>query len=519
MSAAAVAHKPGLPPEDTPAVLLPYQQRWIGDAAAVKLAEKSRRIGLTWAEASDDVLIAAEAGGANVYYIGPTKDMAYEFIEACAWWCRALGEAASEIEEGVLPDEDKDILTYTIHFPSGRRIQALSSRPRNLRGKQGVIVIDEAAFHEDLAELLKAALAMLIWGGKVRIISTHNGVANTFNELINDIRAGKKPYSLHRIAFDEAIAEGLYQRICLVTDQAWSADGERQWAADIREFYAPNDAEELDCIPNASSGRYLSMALIESRAEKDIPVVRLTKSADFALQPLSYRRAEIDYWLAETVAPLLAALDADDEHALGEDFARSGDRTQLVPLAIKRNLERRTPFVVELGNMPFDQQAQVIAYVIKGLPRFRGAAFDARGNGAQIAEDMADRFGHSVIEQVMATQNWYLENMPPMKAALEDAIITIPADRDLRDDLMQIKIISGVPKVPDNTGQKGRHGDFAIALCMAYRASQRGGVGAIDYYSTGRREALAAPGAAPASARHTDTGWGAVAGGNDFGGY
>ena len=39
-----------------PAVLLPYQQRWVADASPFKVAEKGRRTGLTWAEAADDVL-------------------------------------------------------------------------------------------------------------------------------------------------------------------------------------------------------------------------------------------------------------------------------------------------------------------------------------------------------------------------------------------------------------------------------------------------------------------------------
>jgi len=37
----------------SPAVLLPYQQAWIADKSQLKVAEKSRRIGLTWAEAAD----------------------------------------------------------------------------------------------------------------------------------------------------------------------------------------------------------------------------------------------------------------------------------------------------------------------------------------------------------------------------------------------------------------------------------------------------------------------------------
>ncbi len=81
---------------------------------------------------------------------------------------------------------------------------------------QGVVVIDEAAFHEYLAEVLKAALALTMWGAKVRIISTHNGSENLFNELITDSRAGRKRYSVHTITIEDACRDGLYQRICQV---------------------------------------------------------------------------------------------------------------------------------------------------------------------------------------------------------------------------------------------------------------------------------------------------------------
>ena len=47
---------------DKSQLLLPYQKRWIADSSQLKIAEKSRRTGLTWAEAADaaqDVVIPA----------------------------------------------------------------------------------------------------------------------------------------------------------------------------------------------------------------------------------------------------------------------------------------------------------------------------------------------------------------------------------------------------------------------------------------------------------------------------
>ena len=236
----------------TPSALLPYQQRWCADNSPVKLCEKSRRIGLSWGEAADTALLAASSGGMDAWYIGYNKDMALEFIRDCANWAKFYGLAAGEIEETeevfVEGDDKKSVLAFVIRFASGWRVTALSSRPSNLRGKQGRVIIDEAAFHEQLGELLKAAMALLMWGGQVHIISTHDGVDNPFNELITDIRAGKKPYSIHRITFDEAVSDGLYRRICLRLGKEWAKEGEEAWCKEIRDFYTLSAFAPARCV-------------------------------------------------------------------------------------------------------------------------------------------------------------------------------------------------------------------------------------------------------------------------------
>lgn len=476
---------------EAPPVLLPYQQAWIADQSQLKVAEKSRRIGLTWAEAADDVLIAAADGGQNVYYIGYNQDMAIEFIEACGMWARAFNYASSQVEEGLWDEGKEDIKTYTIRFPgSGRRIVALSSRPANLRGKQGVVVIDEAAFHDKLGELLKAALALLIWGGRVRVISTHDGVGNPFNELIQMIRAGKRKGSVFRCDFREAIDQGLYRRVCLRLGREWTAAGEAAWMEDVYSFYGDAAEEELDVVPKESAGAYLPGVLIEARMQP-VPIVRLKRDDTWGQMPEHLRRAEIADWCRDELLPLLEKLDPARAHAFGEDFARSGDLTVLAPGEIGQDLVRRVPFSVELRNIPFAQQRQIIWYILDRLPRLRGAAFDSRGNGQQLAEETADKYGHGLIHQVMLSDKWYGENLPRFKAAFEDAVIEIPRDADVKDDLRAIQMIGGVPKIPKTTGQgkKGerRHGDAAIALALMLFASEQDPV---EYaYEAVRREA------------------------------
>jgi phage FluMu gp28-like protein len=479
------------------AVLMAYQQRWVADRSPLKVMEKSRRTGITWGEASDNVLTAASertAGGQNVYYIAYNQDMTIEYIQACAMWARVFNYAAGEIEEGIWDDEkdaDRNIKTYTIKFPSGFRIVALSSRPSNLRGRQGVIVIDEAAFHEQLKELLKAALAMLIWGGQVHVISTHNGDTNPFNELVTDIRSGRRKGSVHRVDFQEAVADGLYRRVCMRLGKTWAQAEQDSWVAGVYAFYGDGAAEELDCIPSNGSGAWLSRALIESRMSADTPVLRWACKAGFELLRDEIRAAECRDWLEAQMLPLLGKLPATAISFDGEDFGRSGDLSVHVPLIQHQNLVRRVPFTVELRNVPFRQQEQVCFYLLDRLPRFMGGAFDARGNGQFLAEVAMQRFGASRIQQVMLSEGWYREHMPPVKAALEDGnLVDLPKDADTLADLRAVQVVRGVPRVPDvrSTGEdKGkRHGDVAVAVALAYYASRELNSGPVSVSSRPR---------------------------------
>lgn len=498
--------------EAPPPVLLPYQQVWIADASPLKVMEKSRRTGLTWAEAADDVLIASAEGGSNVFYISATQDMAREYIEAVAMWAKAFNYAASSIgdglyDDGVDPERGRQFIkTYEVSFPAtGRRVLALSSRPTNLRGKQGVIVIDEAAFAPELAGLLKAAMAMLLWGDRVRIISTHDGAENPFNGLIQEIRAGKRgpTATVHRITFDDAVAQGLYRRVCLRKGLPWTQEAQDQWVATARAMYGDDAAEELDVVPSQSSGAYLSLALISERMvpawspkHPDGPaLVRGRWDDGFAYLAEDVRRFAIVGWIAEQLRPHLVRLHKDRRHTIGQDFARSVDRSVITVLEQGVDLVERVRLVIELGNCPFKSQEQILFAVINELPRFRGGALDATGNGAALAEAAAQQFGTQMIEQVKLSENFYLAHMPKLKSALQEATLTgIPRDESLSDDLRAIKVVKGIPKIPPTDtqsaaakaaaaegGAKGRrHGDFAIALFLAHYAFSRE-AGEIDF--------------------------------------
>ncbi len=457
-------------------LLLPYQQTWLGDPSSVKVWEKSRRIGATWCEAADAVLIAGKKqGGMDYYYTSVNEQLSREFIRDAALWAEQFNIAIADMGETLLKDGEKAVRVQQIQFASGKKIMGLPNNPSVLRGRQGVYLADEFAFIENPQENLKAAMAFLMWGGKVRILSTHNGESSHFNEIIKNIRAGRLKYSLHRTTLDDALEHGLFERICQKSEQQWSLEKQDTWREELINFYGTGSDEELFCVPNSSSGAYFPRILVERAMDETIPVFNLSLKDEFALQPQEEKTSHVQDWLEEHLYEKLASLDSNLKTSFGFDFGRSGDLSYLIVLQELPNLVRKTAFALELRNVPFTEQEQILFSICDRLPRFIGAAIDSRGNGQALAERTADRYGRHRIEQVMLTQQWYQEHMPKYKAALEDRRIVLPANSDLLSDHRSIEMQRGVPKPVDkkNRDTKGlqRHSDGAVSCALGFWAS------------------------------------------------
>ncbi|UIJ46933.1 hypothetical protein LZK98_08315 [Sphingomonas cannabina] len=504
-----------------PAILLRYQVEAINlfNANSLFVEEKSRRTGLTYGFAANAVVKASpRVRPTNTYYIGYNRDMAREFIAYCGDFAKAFNEAASEPDEFLFDDgSEEGILALRINFPSGKSIVALSSRPRSLRGMQGDVIIDEGAYHDDLEAVLTAALALVMWGGRVAVISTHAGADNDFNTLIEDIRSGKREGVVHRTTLKDALEQGLYKRICLVTGKKWSPEAEAEWERKLRATYGESAAEELDVIPARGSGTYLPRATIEACMTPDYPVVRLTLEDGFERRDRQWRETYIADWLHDIVRPLIDKLfDPNRRSFFGQDFARSSDLStiacgQIDPAAILHNR-----LGIELRNVPFREQKMILDYLCRHLPMWTAGKMDARGNGQQLAEDMQSDWGFDRIEAVMATQQIYLARMPRMKARFDDGTILVPRSDGVVDDLRLIKMVKGVPMIVDRTddkadGAKGkRHGDYAIALMNLVCAADED-IQPIDLHTVDSRRVTASDFAV------TTTGFGTIVRHDNFG--
>ncbi|PIO98593.1 hypothetical protein [Pleomorphomonas carboxyditropha] len=468
-------------------VLMRHQADWIADPADIKICAKGRRTGITFAESFDATLIAAakrSAGGQNYFYIGDTKDKGREFIGYISHFAKIVAKDLGEIEEFLFEDQAEDgttrqIAAYRVRFASGFRVEALSSRPENIRGLQGVVCIDEAAFHRDVRSVLDAVTALLIWGGKIRIISSHNGMLNPFNEMIREAESGKLPASVHTVTFHDAVVNGLFRRVYLMKSKTWSPEVDEQEETKIRAAYGARRAamrQELDAVPADAAGAALTRVQIEAAMEPST-VIRLHFDDDFKHLPAEYRKAYVTGLFRREVEPALRLLKPGDRHVFGFDFARSGDASVNWIMAVEQTTTRRSPLVVELRNCPFDQQREMLFMMVPMLPRFSGGKLDATGNGAYLAEVTAQKFGAHLIEEIKLSEEWYRTHAPRYVDAVAERSCRLAQDEDIVQDHQGLQYVGRIIKIPDDHRTKGsdgldRHGDAAIAGMIAYAASE-----------------------------------------------
>jgi phage FluMu gp28-like protein len=532
-------------------VLMPQQVAWLQMQTKLDIAvcEKGRRTGITFAQALDDTITAATAkedGGDNIWYMADTREKGLEYIGYVGKFAQVIARGqCTRIEQHIFHDQlpdgtSRQIQAFRVRFASGFRVTALSSRPENIHGLQGLVNIDEAALHKNVAKVLESATALLIWGGRIRIWSSHRGKKNPFNQLVQDVRAGRygKRAGVIRITFDDAVANGLYERVCAMRGVPATAEGKKDWYTGIRSAYGPRKAamrEELDVIPRDGDGSAIPSVWIERAMPEIRPVLRIVFDDDFPNRTERERDSWCASWIATNLMPALkdAKQGFSGRWALGMDFARHRHFSVIKPARITQDLRRDVPFLIELANAPTRQQEQILWALLGALERWTFAG-DATGPGQTLMEYTGDKFGRAVLDketgrysggpvhEVTLSRAWYGEWMSKYIQLFEDGFITLPRDASLEDDHRSVEYVEGIPMVPKleradiKDADLVRHGDGAIAgALMQFAAINFVTQAPIEFQSTGPRQSITDA----METRFSDAGFGTVPGGNDFGGY
>src|SRR3954465_11769232 len=154
---------------------LPYQEAWILDQSPLRIIQKSRQVGITYADAYDSVVKAtARDARLDVWISSRDQAQAKLYLEDCKYWAIFLHVYFLDLGLLIL-DEKTNASAHVLQFANGRPIYCLSSHPNALAAKRGHVKLDEFALHQDQRLLYKVAKPVTTWGRQLSIISPHRG--------------------------------------------------------------------------------------------------------------------------------------------------------------------------------------------------------------------------------------------------------------------------------------------------------------------------------------------------------
>ncbi len=385
---------------------LPYQRAWIRDTSPLKIMEKSRQIGISFADAYDSVRkVIAKGARLDVWISSRDQQQAKLYLEDCVQWARVLQQAVRPLGFQVLREDATS--AHVLRFASGLSIYSLSSNPNALAGKRGHVKLDEFALHQDQRLLYRVAKPVTTWGGQLSLISTQRGATSVFNQMLREAREKGNPmgWSVHSVPLTRAVSEGLVERINRRTGASETGD---QFMARLRAGCVDQEQwlQEYCCEPADESSAFITFELIDGCREAGC-------MKDHA-------------WLAASKYPLF----------LGVDVARKQD------LCVLDVGERIGDVVwdrlrIELLNRSFAEIESELFRLLE-LRQLKRACIDATGLGLQLAERAKSRFGWKV-EPVVFTATVKEELAFQMRTDLDKRLIRLADEPRLHADLRGIR--------------------------------------------------------------------------------
>jgi phage FluMu gp28-like protein len=117
--------------------------------------------------------------GRNVFYIGDTKDKGREFIGYVAHFAKVVAKELAEVEEFLFEDEREDGTSKFIFCLPRDLCQRLPGRGAVAAGEHSRLAgrrrDRRSRIPRNVREVIDAVNALLIWGGKIRVISPITG--------------------------------------------------------------------------------------------------------------------------------------------------------------------------------------------------------------------------------------------------------------------------------------------------------------------------------------------------------
>lgn len=318
---------------------LPHQMVWIKDEARMRFAEKSVRIGWTFADAFKNV--RKRLLHKNRDYLFATKDQAsaIEYLQTCEQFAEIFNFTKSIVSRGVDAvkvqgkDERGDSFTEEvkfgyIKFDNGSRVLAFSSNPYAMAVFGGDVGLDEFAKHAQAEKLWETAQGRITWGYDLGIWSAHDGTDTLFYVFAQEARAGKGGWSYYRVTMEAAVELGLVEKINETRGTTWTREAFIQDCknrARLPEVYE----QAYNCNPTGSTSAIVPWASIEN-CKQDYAIERLHLEANQVAEMFGAFRPESQEARAKKVAAVIEStfgkvFSTPAKYRLGFDVAASGE--------------------------------------------------------------------------------------------------------------------------------------------------------------------------------------------------
>ncbi len=434
-------------PANQSAIFLGFQSKWIKDKARLKLCEKGRQLGFSWAAAYEANEETSVNDARFDHWVSSRDEIQSKlFNEDCKLWAKAMDIAARDLGQVVIDSEAKHS-AYVLRFANGRRINSMSSNPDAQAGKRGSRILDEFALHPDPRKLWTIAYPGITWGGSLKVISTHRGSNNFFNQLVREVKEGGNPkgISLHTVTLQNALDQGFLWKL----QQNLPIDDERQ------------EMTEADYFNWVKSGCADEESFLQ----------------EYMCQPADDDAAFLDY-------DLIASCEYPD----GFDWkAREGGQL-FVGVDIGRKHDLTVIWVLErLGDVLYTRHVECLKNMSKGdqekiiWPWFALAersCLDATGLGIGWNDDAQKVFGKYKVEGVTFTSKSKEAMAYPVRGMMEDRKVRLPFDPAIRSDLRsvtkQVTAAGNVRFTAERTVDG--HADRFWALALAVHAATGGNI-------------------------------------------
>lgn len=423
---------------------LPYQIKWLEDDSQIKICEKSRRVGMSYVQAFEDVLDAGIYGKYDVWFSSNNESNAREYIDYCKKFSKVLNQVIT-VSGGETMLDDTDAFSTVIRFANGKKITGLSSSPNQLHGKGGKIVLDEFARRDNELEVWEAASpAALVWGYPIRIISTHRGKQSVFYSFVKRLERGELTWSHHKTPFIEAVRQGLADKSLHKKCNKAEQDA---YIAQIRDSVGDASiwAQQFLCEPQDENEIFIPYTLLEGAAKAELLPFEELKGCKKLYGGLDVgRKTNFSLlWINEQVTPTIAV----------------------------------TRFIYPIQGEDFPTQDDMLSDIIRQLPNLCRMCIDQTGIGLGLTEYLQKKWGKHRIEGVTFTQSSKEVMGFRLQKQLSDQSFLVPPDRLIFDDFQLVKKeITASGNIRLSAGTKNdSHADFFWGAALALEASSDGG--------------------------------------------